>query len=169
MKIANYYKGIILFILIFTICVACSTDSSERREIVEWASQIARIEKQIESEIIYYQPLLNRIASRPPTSDELDQLTEYSDRIKAQYIEISKVSFPPEARSVHVLFIENYAKISDTARYYVMAIMMNDQSYYAKSVIAAEEASRTGNDAFNAFENLLDEYSISCAEIDLCE
>ena len=72
MKIANYYKGIILFILIFTICVACSTDSSERREIVEWASQIARIEKQIESEIIYYQPLLNRIASRPPTSDELD-------------------------------------------------------------------------------------------------
>ncbi|MEW6716256.1 MAG: hypothetical protein AB1345_01950 [Chloroflexota bacterium] len=169
MKNAHYSQLIISLVFLMILIVACSSVSPERGEIVEWASQIARIEKQLEYETTYFQPLLDRITSRPPTNDELDQLTEYNNRITALYNEISNIYVPQKARSVHALFVENYAKISDTARYYVFAIKMNDLSYFDKSVLAAQEANRIGSEAYYAFEDLLDRYSISCREIDFCE
>ena len=169
MKISICFKKITLLIFLSIICVACSTVSPEREEIVEWASQIARIEKQLEYEITYFQPLIQRVTSQPPTNEDLNQLTEYNNRITALYNEISNLYVPQKARAVHALYVENYAKVSDTARYYVLAIKMNDLSYFDKSVLAAQESNRLGDEAYSAFANLLDDYSISCSEIDFCE
>jgi len=169
MTIQTYFKKIILLILLLSIFTACSTASPEREEIVKWASQIARIEKQLEYEITYFQPLINRVTSNPPTNEDLSQLTEYNNRITSLYNEISNLSVPQKAKTVHALYVENYAKVSDTARYYVLAIKMNDLSYFDKSVSAAQEANKLGDEAYSAFANLLDDYSISCSEIDFCE
>lgn len=169
METKRYFLGIILIILLVNIFVACSPLSPERAEIVEWASHIARVEKQLEYEVTNIQPLFDLITSRPPTKDELDQLTEYNNQITSYYNEISGIHVPQEARSVHTLYIENYAKISDMVRYYLLAVKMNDVTYFDKSILAAQEANRIGAEAYYAFEDLLEKYSISCREIDYCE
>ena len=150
-------------------CSTSSSASSGRPEIITWAKQIANLEKHMEYEVSQATPLTDKITSHPPTQDELTQLVEYSNRITALYNAMVSIEPPPEARTVHAKYVENYAKIADSVRYYVFAVKQNDLSYFDKSVTAAQDANRIGTEAYNDFEALLNRYSINCGEIDFCE
>lgn len=169
MKTTKMLIGLFLLFLGLNLNMACSTFSPERKEIVEWAYQIADLEKRLENTMISYQPLIEKISSRPPTNEEIEQLYEYHDQLVAIYNDALELHVPQEASSIHPLFVESYAKTSDSARYYIFAIKENDISYFDKSVLAAQKANSVGYDAFSAFENLLEKYAISCSEIYFCE
>jgi hypothetical protein len=159
------------FALLMFLIASCSSspESSARPDIITWAKQIAHIENQLEQEVSQAKPLIDRITSRLPTQDEIDQLFDYSNRITSLYNEIVGIETPLEARSVHEKYVENYAEIANSVRYYVLALKMNDLTYFDKSVTAAQEANRIGAEAYTDFESLLNKYSISCEEIDFCQ
>ncbi len=163
-------KTKVLFIMLFVFLVGCSSSSSsERSDIVNWAKQIASLEKRLQSEINQFKPLSDRIVSRPPTSDELSQLTTHSNNVTALYNEIITITSPADAKSVHDQYIDSYAKTADYIRYYVIAVKQNDLTYFDKSVTAAQDANRIGAEAYSGFESILNKFSISCEEIDFCE
>jgi len=156
--------------LVLIFLMGCSsTSSSDRSSIINWAKQIASLEKRLENEITQAQPLMSKITSRPPTRSELDKLTGYSNNVTSLYNDIINIEPPSEAKSVHSQYVDSYAKSADYLRYYVIAIKQNDLSYFDKSVISAQEANRIGEQAHSSLEELLNRYSISCEEINYCE
>ncbi len=169
-------KPSISILLIFGFLVSCggpttqySSQSTSRNEIVTWARKITSIEKQIENVYNEYLTLTRTITSSPPTSEELDELTDYSNRMTSLYNKAIDIDPPNDARSVHRKTIEFYGKITDSVRYYVLAINQNDLDYFDKSVIVAKDANELAKDLDEELEILLDRYSISCEEIDYCE
>ena len=170
------FKPSISILLIFGFLVSCggpttqsSSQSTSRNEIVTWARKITSIEKQIENVYNEYQPLIRTITSSPPTSEEFDELRDYSNRMTSIYNKAIDIDPPYEARSVHRKHIEFYGKITDSVRYYMLAINQNDLEYFDKSVVAAKEANELTMDLDEELKILLDRYSISCEEIDYCE
>ena len=159
----------IMIIFLLSLTTSCSTISGERQEIIEWATDITNIEKRLEYEFDYYDPLIKSITNRPPTDKELSELNDFSNQITKIYNDASTLYVPKDARTTHSLFLNSYAYTADMARYYYLAIKMNDLEYFDKSVKASQEANRIGSEAYYSFEDLLDEYSISCSEIDHCE
>jgi hypothetical protein len=156
--------------LVFIFLMGCSsTSSSERSSITNWAKQVAGLEKRLANELAQAEPLTSSSTSRPHTGTELDELTRHSDNVTSLYNEIIKIEPPPEAKAVHSLYVDTYAKSADYLRYYVMSIRLNDVRYFDKSVTAVEEANRTGEQARSALIDLLNRYSISCEEIDFCQ
>ncbi len=149
--------------------VACSSGSSDRSSIVTWAKQFASIHNRVQANLDQVQPLIDRISTRPPSASELDQLVDYNNRITSSYNELIGIEPPPEAKAVHNKYVETYAKTADYVRYYLIAVKQNDLSYFDKSVTAAQEANRLGDEAYTAFQALLGRYSVSCQEIDFCE
>lgn len=162
-------KSKFALVLAVLFVVSCSSSSSDRASIVSWAKQIASIQNRLQAELDQAQPLLSRITARPPTSSELDELVDYNNRITALYNELIEVEPPEGAKATHAQYVETYARTTDYVRYYVIAIKENDLSYFDKSVTAAQEANRLAEGAHNAFEALLNRYSISCEEVDFCE
>ena len=167
-----------LFTILFIFLIGCSSSSasersgnssSERSAIVNWATEIASLENRLEIEIIQFSALSNQIVSRPPTRDELSQLTKESNNITALYNEIINITPPIEVKSIHNKYIDNYAKAADYALYYVIAVKQNDLSYFEKSVNAVHDANRMGAEAYNDFEAILSKYSISCEDINFCD
>lgn len=162
-------KSISSIILLTALLMACSPSSLARSETVSWARQVASIEKRLANEAKQAKPLIDRITSRRPTQQELNELVDYNNRITSLYDELVYIRVPAEARTVHDEYVENYAKVADSARYYVLAIKQNDLAYFDKSAIASQDANRIGAKAYSDFEMLLKRYSISCEEIDFCE
>lgn len=163
---------LIAFLFIILIC-GCSSQniqsSSERSDIVEWAKQIAKYEKDAELVVNDFQKLTSDLVSRYPTNNELDKLTTYYNVINAMYNELSELEPPLKATSVHKKYVDNYSKVSDSILNYIIAVKQNDIIYFEKSVSASKEANQIGENAYREFIELLDDYSISCNEIDYCE
>ncbi|HAL17048.1 MAG TPA: hypothetical protein DCP32_09955 [Anaerolineaceae bacterium] len=167
-----------LLAILFIFIVGCSSSSSSERSennslehsgIVNWATQIASLENRLKIEVVQFSALSGLIVSRPPTRDELSQLTKESNNITALYNEIINITPPIEAKSIHNKYIDHYAKTADYALYYVIAVKQNDLSYFEKSVNAVQDANRIGAEAYNDFEAILSKYSISCEEINFCD
>ncbi len=166
-------KGTILFLLVLlcscTPIISSSSTSSNRSEIVSWAIELSTLEKKAKLLVDGIQPLMLTIVKRPPTASELSQLNDYSNNITDLYNQIIGMNVPKEARDIHSKYVDNYGKIADSARYYVLAIRENNVDYFNKSVASAQEANRIGTDAYYDFTDLLEKYSITCTEINYCE
>jgi hypothetical protein len=65
--------------------------------------------------------------------------------------------------------VESYAQAANSVLYYINFFSSADISLFQNSVLAAQEANRIGSEGYNELIALLDEYSISCEEIDYCE
>lgn len=157
------------FGVMFIFLVACTPSPPGRTDVVIWARQISNLENRLEKEINQSKPLADRITSRPPNQDDLDQLTHYNDAVSAIYNDMIAMRVPPEAKSVHEEYVQNLSAIADSVRNYLLAVRLNDLSYYDRSVTSAEEAHRNGIMANNDFAALLNRFSISCQEIDFCQ
>jgi hypothetical protein len=168
-------KSKVLLIFFAWILAACITttssniNSSDRLSIIVWSKQIANLENRLESEVSQAQPLIRKIADRPPTSSELKKLVNYNNEITELYNELINIEPPSDAENIHEQFIDYYTATTDYVRYYVLAIKQNDLSYFDKSVIAVQETNRKSAKAHSSFESLLNRYSITCEEIDFCE
>ncbi len=131
--------------ILFIILIGCSysnssesseSTSSERSEIINWASQIASLENRLELVINKFTALSQQIASRPPTNDELSELTKINNEATDLYNEIIDIAPPIEVKSIHNKYIDNYSKMSESVLYYVIAIKQNDLNYFEKSASA---------------------------------
>ncbi|MDP2965598.1 MAG: hypothetical protein Q8N39_06100 [Pelolinea sp.] len=162
-------KKVTIFFIILILFCACSSPSSARSDIISWAKEIVALEKQ--SEIVFQniQPLIATIVERPPTANELIQLNDYSNNVTFLYNQLIKINGPEEVRGVQSKYMDNYAKMADSARYHVLAIRNNNIDYFNKSVSAAQDANRIGDDAYNDFIQLINKFSISCSDINYCE
>jgi len=166
-------KIIIVLFAISTCLLSCETqaayNSEERSDIVEWAKHIAMYEKDAKLVVNNYYELSSDLVSRYPTNEELNQLTTYYNLINYIYNKLGELNPPPKASSVHKKYVENYAKVADSILFYTISVRKNDITYFEKSVSASKEANRIGDEAYKGFVDLLDNYSISCSEIDFCE
>jgi hypothetical protein len=159
----------IYIFLALTFLSGCSSSDSQRDEIISWAKQITSIETRLGTEILQAEPIINRVTKEKPSQSDLKQLIDYNNNVISLCNDLNNIVVPSDAKITHDKYVENYNKISDSVRYYVLLIQTGDVSYYDKSVSAAQEANKIGNEAFNLFQDLLDQYSISCEEIDYCE
>jgi len=166
-------KNIIVFITISFLLFGCITQTDanleQRTEIVEWAKQIAEYENDAEIIVNNYYSLTSNLVSRYPTNEEMEELTSYYNLINYIYNDLLEMSPPVDASSIHHDFIESYSKVADSILYYKIAINQNDITYFEKSVSASKEANRIGNDAYQGFIQILDNFKISCDEINFCE
>jgi len=131
-----------------------------------WAKQIANLQKTLIANVDSSNAFLQQ---RSPTSSDCPQLTDFADRSKDIYNQILKLSRPEEARSVHNEFVDSYSKSADADRFYAISICQDDVTYYDKYASALVDANRTNEAAFHDFKQLMDKYSISCDDVDLCE
>ena len=163
----------IALVLLSALCLgACSPsdpDRSARSDIIIWASQIGVIESRLVLEIDRAAPLIDRVTDRPPTVSDLSQLSDYGNRMTSLYNDMAAITPPRDARQAQDLYVENYSLIEESARYYVLAIRLNNVDYFNRSAEAAAGANQVGSQAYFAFQDLLDQYSIVCSEINYCE
>jgi len=167
-------KKLINLLFVISICfVGCSNqginNSDERSNIINWAKQIAKFERDSIIVMDEFNSLTIDISSHYPSDEELSQLTNCYNLITYMYNKLSEMNPPPNALSVHLNYVENYSKASDTILFYIIAVKQNDISYFEKSVAASKEGNRIGDEAYNGFADLLSKYSISCNETDYCE
>ena len=124
-------KGIILTLLVLLCsCTSTLSSSSNSSEIVAWAKELSSIEKRAEILIDGIQPLMLTIVKRPPTSSESSQLNDYSNNVTSLYNQLVDMNPPDEAREIHNKYIDSYAKFDDSARFYVLAIRLNNVDYF---------------------------------------
>lgn len=167
-------KRIVVFcILISVLLSACtpsiSGQSSERKEVVVWASQIADIETRAELVMERYSTLQDKAQTRRPTQSEYDQLFAAGKEFNEFYNELNNLYSPLVAREIHLKWIESYAEMSNSMAHYISALRTNEITYIEKSREAAQEGNRLAGESYMEFEKLLDQYSISCQEINFCE
>lgn len=165
-----------IFVALLLIClfiVGCvtqvSNNSKDRSDIVKWARQIAKYEKDSQIVMENYNQLTIGLVNHYPSEKEILQLTTYNNLITYMYNELLKIEPPPDSSSVHQNYVEYYSKASESILFYIIAIRQNDLSYFEKSVVASKEGNRIGDIAYAGFVELLNKYSISCEEIDFCE
>jgi hypothetical protein len=160
---------ILLSLILLCSCTPALSSTSNRSEIVGWARELSNFEKRAEILVDDIQPLMLIIVKRPPTPFELNQLNDFSNAMTSLYNQLLDMNPPKEARAIHNKYIESYAKSADFARFYVLSIRENNIDFFNLSTTAVQDANRIGADAYIDFANLLEEYSISCSEIDFCE
>ena len=167
-------KKFALVFLFISFCITgCASQVSytsvERSDILQWAKQIATHENDAELVMQEFNSLAKELSTKYPSDNELSQLTMYYNLISYMYNELSQLNPPSEALSTHKNYVENYAKASDAILFYTIAVRQNDIEYFERSVAATKEGNRIGDKAYSGFIEILDQYSISCDEIDYCE
>ncbi len=163
---------ILSFLLIFFL-IGCnptsSTQATERDEIIEWAKKISSTEKSLSVEIEQIGSIMWKLKSQPPSNGDISQLSGCYNNITSLYNNLLSINPPVKAKSIHDKYVESYAQAANSVLYYINFFSSADISLFQNSVLAAQEANRIGSEGYNELIALLDEYSISCEEIDYCE
>ena len=163
---------ILSFLLIFFL-IGCnptsSTQATERDEIIEWAKKISSTEKSLSVEIEQIGSIMWKLKSQPRSNGDISQLSGCYNNITSLYNNLLSINPPVKAKSIHDKYVESYAQAANSVLYYINFFSSADISLFQNSVLAAQEANRIGSEGYNELIALLDEYSISCEEIDYCE
>ena len=167
-------KNLFYLSFIFFLLCSCSSPQPNREEIVIWASHIANIENKLDAQFTRIYPTIVSVSKNSATIDEIMSISTFALNARLYYNQIKEVDevivdMPQEAKSLQIKFVRYYKQINDFASLYDSAISLKNMDYFERSVLALQEATRLGDEAHNDFINLLDEYSISCKEIDDCE
>jgi len=148
----------------------CSPGSSPvRGDVLQWAKQVVPLGKALKSENADHQVLVDALRTRIPTHDDCLQLREFTNQSSDLYNQMVRMHPPEQARSVYLEFVEAFSSNTDADRYYALYVCQNDVSYYDLHAQAVEATNRRGETALHDFKQLLEQYSISCGDVDMCE
>jgi hypothetical protein len=71
---------------------------------------------------------------------------------------------------VHKEFVDTYAKSAEADQDYAIYVCQEGGiSYYNAYASALKDANRMNDNAFRDFTQLMDQYSISCQDVGLCQ
>ena len=159
-----------LFVFLLMGCsFSSSTQATDRDEIVEWAKQISSIEKSFSGVSEQLGSIMWKLKTQKPTNDDISQLLAGYNNINSLYNNLISINPPGRAQSIHDKYVESYAQAANSVLYYINFFSSADLSLFQKSVLSAQEGNRIGSEGYDELVLLLDEYSISCEEIDYCE
>jgi outer membrane murein-binding lipoprotein Lpp len=166
-------KRIQKILLASTLCLiflsGCAINTEKRAEIILWASEIALIEDQLAEQVNAIQPVIDAASRGEATLQDMNQLLAFSTTLTNLSGQITAKSFPDEAKYAQETYIKNYARIADYGRYFYLAASQFSVEYLEQSRAAIQEANQLGDEAYYAFQSLLEKYKITCEDIDDCE
>lgn len=146
-----------------------SGDEIRREQILTWAKSIVNFEKRHEVEITEFYSLLDILDRRDLTDAEISRLLTCQQNVLAISKEARNLKVPSKVSDTHLLIIDYYTKSYDAIYNFNQGVINYDSYYINKASFVATEAERIGENASNQFKTLIDEFNISCSEINFCE
>jgi hypothetical protein len=146
-----------------------SGEEIRREQILTWAKSIVGYEKRHEVEMTEFYNLLDILDRRALTDAEISRLHTCQQNVLAISKEARNLKVPSKVSNTHLLIIDYYTKSYDAIYNFNQGVIFSDRYYLNKADFAVTDAVRTGDNANNQFNKLMDEFHISCAEINFCK
>jgi len=146
-----------------------SGEEIKREQILTWAKSIASYENRHEVEMTEFYSLLDILDRRELTDAEISRLQTCQQNVLAISKEARNLKVPSKVSDTHLLIIDYYTKSYDAIYNFNQGVIYYDSYYLNKADFAVTDAVRSGDNANKQFNKLMDEFNISCNEINFCE